>query len=351
MQNLTLRYAVAMAFTLSLGLRATAQDKQFTQFYAAPLTLNPALTGAFEGRYRVSAIYRDQWRNVLEEPVQSYAVAGDFRFTPRKKKVVQDAIGLGLVFDNDRVGVLDFNTTQIGLSLAYHKSLDVDNRQYLSAGLQAGITQRNLNYESLRFHDQFDGVSGYTGSTQEDLPANNFAYLDLSTGINYSAQLGRRSNVFVGLAYHHFNRPVVAFDKTDTQNSDRLFARYSAQFAANMPLGGRQSRVTFLPRVLVSNQGPHFQTNVGANFRTAMGEYRTSALHLGSWVRPVRNAEGFGMDAAVILVGIEFNNVLLGLSYDLNLQALSARQRQGAFEISIAYLGSFEAEGILCPKF
>jgi type IX secretion system PorP/SprF family membrane protein len=336
-------------WTVSQGI--FAQDKQFTQFYASPLTLNPALTGAFEGRYRVSSIYRDQWGSVLDEPFQSYAVAGDFRFTPRKKRVVEDAIGLGLVFDNDRIGVLDFNTTQIGLSLAYHKSLNADNDQYLSAGLQAGITQRNLNYASLRFHDQFDGVNGYTGATQEDLPGNNFAYLDLSLGINYTAKLGKRSNLFAGVSYHHFNQPVIAFDRTELVTGERLLPRYSAQFAANMPIGSRSTRVSFLPRVLVSSQGTHLQTNAGTNFRFALGEFRTSAFHLGSWLRPVRSEQGFNLDAAVVLVGFELNNVLFGMSYDLNLQALNARQRQGAFEISIAYLGSFESEGIACPKF
>jgi hypothetical protein len=68
-------------------------------------------------------------------------------------------------------------------------------------------------------------------------------------------------------------------------------------------------------------------------------------------LRPVRSEQGFNLDAAVVLVGFELNNVLFGMSYDLNLQALNARQRQGAFEISIAYLGSFESEGIACPKF
>ena len=106
-----------------------------------------------------------------------------------------------------------------------------------------------------------------------------------------------------------------------------------------------------MPRVLVASQGPHFQTNAGANFRFLLGEYGTTALHLGTWVRPVRNESGIGVDAAVALLGFEINNVLLGLSYDLNLKALGAKQRQGAFEISIAYLGNYEGEGILCPKF
>jgi Type IX secretion system membrane protein PorP/SprF len=93
------------------------------------------------------------------------------------------------------------------------------------------------------------------------------------------------------------------------------------------------------------------QINAGANFRFALGERGGSALHLGSWARPVRDTKAFGLDAVVALAGFEINNVLLGLSYDLNLKALGANQRQGAFEISIAYLGNYDNEEILCPKF
>jgi type IX secretion system PorP/SprF family membrane protein len=350
MQKLIIRLVIAATAIIVIAQHATAQDQHFTQFYAAPMTLNPALTGAFEGKYRVSSIYRDQWRSVLDEPVQSFAVAGDFRFSPRRSRVEEDAIGLGLLFTNDRVGVIDFNTTQIALSLAYHKSLGVNNDQFLSAGFQTGITQRNVNYGSLKFHDQFDGYSGYTGSTLEDLPANNFAYLDMNFGINYSAKVGSKANFFAGVAYHHFNSPTVSFDR-QTEKGDQLPGKYSAQIAVNIPVGGRQSRTTFQPRVLVASQGPHFQTNAGANFRFLLGEYGASALHLGSWVRPVRNDNGIGVDAAVLLVGVELSNVLVGLSYDMNLKALGAKQRQGAFEISIAYLGNYEGEGILCPKF
>src|SRR5260370_7748782 len=38
----------------------TAQDPQFSQFYAAPLYLNPAFAGA-TGQARVGANYRNQW--------------------------------------------------------------------------------------------------------------------------------------------------------------------------------------------------------------------------------------------------------------------------------------------------
>lgn len=328
---------------------ACAQDQQFTQFYAAPLTLNPALTGAFEGKYRVGTVYRDQWRKVLDAPVRTFALAADLRFDASKKKVKEDAVGIGLLFTNDKAGIVDFSTTQIALSAAYHKSLGVNNKQYLTIGLQGGLTQRNVSYASLTFHDQFDGVSGYTFGTGEALPENNFSFTDLNLGLNYTAQVGRNGRVYAGAAFHHANQSRTAFFEA-AKDGAKLYSRYSAQVAANIPLS-RDGRVSLLPRFLIASQGPHMQVNTGANFRMAMGQYGGSALHLGGWARPVRNSDGMGLDALVALAGIEFNNVLIGLSYDLNLKAIGANQRQGAFEISVAYLGNYDNEEILCPKF
>jgi len=326
-----------------------SQDQQFTQFYAAPLTLNPALTGAFEGKYRVGCVYRDQWRKVLDAPIRSFALAADLRFDAGKKKVKEDAVGIGLLFTNDKTGIVEFSTTQIALSASYHKSLGVSNRQYLSIGMQGGLTQRNVGYASLQFHDQFDGVNGYTFGTGEDLPENNFSFTDYNVGLNYTAQVGRGGRVYAGAAFHHFGQPRTAFFK-ETKSGAKLYSKYSAQLAANIPLT-RDGRVSLLPRFLVASQGPHMQVNTGTNFRVAMGQYGGSAFHFGGWARPVRNADGFGLDALVALAGIEINNVLIGLSYDLNLKALGANQRQGAFEVSIAYLGNYDNEEIMCPKF
>jgi len=55
----------ALALTLFLGLPAAkAQDPGFSQFFASPLTLNPALTGKFNGIVRVAGNYRNQWPSI-----------------------------------------------------------------------------------------------------------------------------------------------------------------------------------------------------------------------------------------------------------------------------------------------
>ncbi|MES1226414.1 MAG: type IX secretion system membrane protein PorP/SprF, partial [Bacteroidota bacterium] len=54
----------AMSLCLLLGTAALAQDPNFSQFFASPLTLNPALTGKFDGVYRVAGNYRNQWPTI-----------------------------------------------------------------------------------------------------------------------------------------------------------------------------------------------------------------------------------------------------------------------------------------------
>ncbi len=54
-------------------LNSLAQDPGFSQFYASPLTLNPALTGKFDGLYRVAGNYRDQWPAVNKAFITSTA--------------------------------------------------------------------------------------------------------------------------------------------------------------------------------------------------------------------------------------------------------------------------------------
>ena len=348
--------ALLLAFAVSFVFipKAYAQDKHFTQFYASPLTLNPALSGAMEGSYRVTANYRDQWRKVLENPIKTFSMAADLRFDANKRKNSEDAIGLGIMFFNDKVSVVDFSTTQIAVSLAYHKALGLNDDQFLSVGIQGGLTQRNITYGSLNFHDEFDGTTGYTGTTSELLPANNFSFPDLNVGVNYTSKFAGEGRFFAGASLHHALQPKVSFyvDPTDitVTQGGKLYPKFNVQLAASIPFD-RSNRVSMQPRVLAALQGPHMEINAGTNFRFALGQYGGSAIHFGTWARPVRNNGGFGFDSVVALFGMEINSMVFGFSYDLNLGALQANQRQGAFELSVSYLGDYDNEKVLCPKF
>jgi type IX secretion system PorP/SprF family membrane protein len=342
------QYRLTLVFCLC-SIIAIAQDREFTQFYASPLTLNPALTGAFDGKYRVGAIYRDQWSGVLDKPYSTFSFGSDLRFSPFPRSQQKDKLGVGLLFFRDIINGIDFNTTQIAISTAYHKSLDLFNTQYLSLGFQFGVNQRNINYEKVTFQDQFNGIDGFDRVSAEKLPENNFSYGDMSLGLNYVYAPKGQFSIFAGLAIHHFTQPNVSFYTRPDIAPSTLFAKYSAQLSFQIPIA---EGLMILPRFLVASQGPHLEANVGTNFRFVIDRTYGTAMHIGGWVRPVKNLEGYGVDAAVLMAGLEYNNILFGLSYDLNLPTLTGYKRyQNTFEVSIVYLGDFENDEIVCPAF
>ncbi|MGB3548740.1 MAG: PorP/SprF family type IX secretion system membrane protein [Saprospiraceae bacterium] len=335
-----------------------AQDQHFSQFFASPLTLNPALTGQFDGKYRASIIHRDQWRQMLETPFITTSAAADFRYYLKpKQRRSRDAIGVGMVFYNDRIAEINFNTNQIMVSAAFHKALNPKNSQYLSIGAQLGIAQRNISYDLLTFEDEFDGNNVYSNPTGEQLPENNFAYFDMQVGLNYTYAPQRGTSVYAGVAMFHVLRPeqsfyasIVPIDPNEEPASEKIFQKYTAYLNFGIPLG---KAVKFSPRALLYVQGPHQAANVGAGFRFLLNEIGGTAFHVGGWARPVRSDTQFNMDAAIGMVGLEFSNILLGLSYDIGLSNLSGSgQRRNAFELSVSYLGEQEEDdAVLCPKF
>ena len=343
------KYLLIIILAITAATISQAQDQHFSQFFASPLTLNPALTGTFDGKYRVAFIYRDQ------DPYKTFAGAIDLRFGFRNiGKRYKDAFGVGVVFYNDKVPEVGYSNNQINVIGSFHKSLSPRNDQFLSLGVQAGIAQRNFSYENLYFEDQFAGSSGYTNPTEEILPENNYAAADFAVGLNYSYAPERGMGIYAGAAMYHIMEPQVSFfynpDEPEKSDQNTLLRKYTAYAGLSIPIG---EDVRIQPRALFYNQGPHLAVNAGANFRFLINDISGTALHVGGWARPVGNADNsFSLDAVVGMVGLEFNNFLLGVSYDAKLNAIGAgRDRRGAIEVSIAYLGEYENETILCPKF
>ncbi len=352
------RIFACLTFLLLLaGQSLWAQAPQYSQFYAAPTTFNPALTGAFNGRYRLALIYRDQWRNALEDPNSTYAAAVDLRIPMRlnRNQRTDDALGVGLIFNSDKFATVGFSNNQIGVSAAYHKALSPLGDQFLTLGVQFSVNQRNFNFENITFEDQFNGSDGFTRPTSEFLPENNFTFSDLAVGLNYTYAPSNQLAVYTGLAIHHLTEPQVSFftfeDVPEDERGDsKLFRRYSAHASLSIPVSN-QLRIS--PRLLGFVQGPHLSFNAGSNFRFLFNAINGTALHLGAYIRPVRNEEDqLDPNAAILMTGIEINNLLIGLSYDANLDDLSASStRRNVFEISIALLGNQVDEAVLCPKF
>src|ERR1700721_878376 len=65
-KNLLYELLILICAMISMQQDIDAQiDPHFSQYYIHPMTLNPALTGAIEGDYRVSSVWRSQYNNML----------------------------------------------------------------------------------------------------------------------------------------------------------------------------------------------------------------------------------------------------------------------------------------------
>ncbi len=352
-----MKWTFSLLILLVTAVPGSAQDQQFSQFFATPLGLNPALTGLFDGRYRVSVAHRSQWAEVLETPFQTTAFATDLHYVINpKRRDYRDAVGAGVMFISDRVTEFNYSVNQFQVSGAYHKTLNPRSNQHLSLGFQLGIVQRNVSYDQLTFEDSFDGTSTFVdGASLEELPANNYAFGDYQIGLNYSYAPRNAVSFIVGGAIHHVTEPEQSFYAEITQGEDItvdnvLDRRYS--FYANVGIPVARD-IQLSPRVYAFSQGPHTMVNAGSTVRFLFNDANGSALHLGAYARSVGSEDSFGVDSAIGQVGLELSNFLVGLSYDFGVNGLQTNPRhRGAFELNIAYLGKGnDDEAVPCPTF
>jgi hypothetical protein len=152
---------------MMLGLAVRSQDIHFSQYYSSPMTLNPALTGKFDGLYRINAIYRGQYYGLNQSNSLFRTPGISIDFSLLKDKMNGNALGVGLVVVNDaqNVSATDqttgastggkINTTTIGLSVGYTLNLDKKKSTQISIGLQPSYTLKNSN-GSYQFPDAFN---------------------------------------------------------------------------------------------------------------------------------------------------------------------------------------------------
>ena len=169
---------------LTIGLtKSFAQDISFSQFNSLGSYYNPALTGSFDGNFKVRIINRDHWVKFADAPYRTFGISGDIKFDQSSKDFKGDFLALGAYFISDRGQILDWNKNEMGVSIAYHKLLDKIKKTYLSGGITLGILQRSISYDNIYFEDQFDGLDRYNGSTNEILPQNIHATPDQKSAL------------------------------------------------------------------------------------------------------------------------------------------------------------------------
>lgn len=336
--------------SLVITQKATAQDVHFSQQYAAPLYVNPAMTGLMQGNMRGSIIYRNQWASAMGgAPYRTIYGSADMALSGLGD---YDRLAVGLMVYNDKGGEVAFQTNYIDLSLAYN--LGLSPNAYLSLGLEGGVSQRGVDLSNAQFGNQFDG-NNYTPtiSAEEGFETLSRWRANVAAGAMFYMGLGERSNLFLGGGLYHFTNPDISFTGLDR---DQVSSKLSIQAGGKAAIG---KQFDLLPTLYFLKQGTHTQINVGTWARYIFDRNRHNGLEkafgVGLWSRMANSITNFGMDAIILGAKIDYNQFAVGLTYDITTSALSVGNAgQGGPEIALTYVAPFKerrSSRIECPKF
>ena len=320
---------------VTMGKFSFAQvDPHFTQYYVYPSWLNPALTGAFDGDYRVSGIYRNQW-NQVSSPFSTPGVSADFAGNKN--------LNYGISFLNQSAGDGGYNYLTAYGSLAYTGvKFGTNGDQRMVFGMQAGIIGRRFNPSKFTLGTQWNPITGFnpTNPTLETFRNNSSTVLDIGAGVlYYDAKPNKKANLYVGFSANHLNQPEDAFA---TNQKVKLPMRFTGHAGVRILMS---DVVSLTPNILYARQGNAEEKMVGAYVQMKAGN--STDFLLGANYRVD--------DAISPYVGFYHKNMVLGVSYDINTSDLGRIARgASSFEISLSFIGrksiKTPEENFVCPR-
>ena len=295
---------------------ATSQDPQFSQFYASPIYLNPALTGN-TAQARIAGIYRKQWAKV-PGAFTSYIFSYDHYLRKYRS-------GVGLMFMRDQAGAGALRFTSISGSYSYLMS--INQKLFLRTGARAAFVHRAVDWSELRFADQY--IRDDPFATVDDMPRSSASYFDASAGVLLYSR-----SFWAGLSFDHITQP----NESMTGRKSRVPLKFSMQGGYKYPLTKdiKGKVITSVTAVAIYKaQQKWDQIDIGAYY-----DYKSFVI--GLWYRGIPVLKYYkpgysNNDAVVIMLGYKMKNYIsAGYSYDLTISKLGI-ETGGAHEISLIY--------------
>ncbi len=325
-------FIIAVIATCFFSPGLHAQDPHFSQFYANPLYLNPALAGMTICP-KIGANYRNQWP-AMGKAFNTYNVSYDQYFGFLHG-------GVGLMVMADRAGGGNLNTTMVSLMYAY--KFNITSRLQASGALKATYYQRRLAWENLTFEDMIDPINGFVLPTSEKQPdQQSVGAPDFSAGVF----LAYDDLIYGGIAVDHLSQPKIGFY---ADNETQLYMKITVHAGGtiNLHKGGSASEdreFSLSPNILYQQQFNFHQLNLGL--------YLTIDPFIGGlWFR--HNFEN--PDAIIPMLGFHYKNLRVGYSYDYTISNLRGASG-GAHEVSASWQFPCiekrrHIRAIKCPRF
>ncbi len=320
-----MKKSLFIIFSICIG-QLSAQDIHLSQFFNSDHLLNPARIGDFEGDYRFTANYRNQWREINGSPLNTFVVSFDKAF-----HYYSHEIDGGIMVARDEFTGFNVSTTKILLSGAY--GYTTESGHNFRVGLQPGVVWRQSKKEGGTYPSQWEYEKGdFTNPNNNENSLNpSFAEFDLDLGLQWSKAFGK-STAKIGYAANHLNMPK---DTYFNETKGRLRIRHVTHAELNFRAS---EKISLQPRLLWMWTTKANNMVAGANVKYKLPNKTITSISLGAFYRAgvVRNA-----DAAIPYLGVSIKKFDLGFSYDVNVSTLSTDvKRRSAFEVSLIYTGA-----------
>ena len=358
------RILILLVAVLGLSVtRVQAQDPMFSQFYANPLFLNPAMAGT-NVCPRLAFNFRDQWPS-MPGTFMSFAASYDEHF---------DKIygGIGVQLWGDRAGEGGILNTY-NASAMYSFKVKVSKKFNMRFALQAAFQNKSLDWSKLTFGDMIDPRYGFVYSTNENIAnyINHINTLDFSFGF-----LGYTPHVYFGFAAKHIATLSLSGKTTPysflSSNADGNFydmLKFTAHVGANFDLKRKSKKETSFGDISIS---PNFiyEHQLGFNYFSEGLYMKFYPFTVGVWCRhglmyryddiardPITGNPVIGpdsnfvhvtkpihnSDAIIFMFGLEYDMFKIAYSYDLTISRLASATTGGSHEVSVQLL-------LPCPK-
>lgn len=296
-------------------INVSGQDYRFTQAYANPLRLNPAMMGANSDLKAILG-YRSQWSSI-EKGFTTMSLTAMYPLYMKSG----GKLDVGLNFISDKAGA--FKTTDVLLAVDYNK--EIANDQNLCLSLMGGFAQKSLNTANLTFENQYILGSYNSSNPSNETTLNNKAgYADVGFGLVWYMNPSRdisKLNAFAGISAYHLNKPNQSFTGVKGTLPVRLC------YIGGVKIFG-DKKIDVAPNVRMTQQAGNTEMSAGANVDYNLNE--TLKVVVGLWYRR--------SDAIAFMAGVEHKMFTFGYSYDAVTSSLNdVAAKSSAHEITLSY--------------
>jgi len=321
-----IKYVVICAMLIpGATVSVRAQDPVFSQFYASPLSVNPALAGNGDADWRLVGISRNQWIASGVDPLNTTSLSFDGKLFKQKSNE-KNYIGGGLLFLLDKGLGGAYKSNSLNLIVSSHVSLDQDDANGLSVGLGGTYSNTTIDFSQLTFGSQLSSAGfNRTLPTSEPYLTGIKPYYSLFAGITYTFT-GQSSNFDIGVSGYRFMKT-----NRSALNDPNQFDPPRYNFHADYQAYINETEVFNANALYVIESTVHSFT-VGINIGSIIvpSEESPTVLNTGLWYR--------SNEAIIPYLGLAFGNIQAGLSYDINTSPSgSSLGTLKTFELSLTF--------------